>query len=310
MQHSFPDRGITSFGDSNTSAYSYYNPANLTVDGPKERARRYQQRYTPSGSVSPSIPQSLDHPPSTLSSTSGASGQSKASSTAGSPYSLATHSLPSQDAWSESNHGLGIAPDTLHNDAFTHNAFPSGGLEGELCYQDGKFPDNFVGEYGTFPSVLCSQTCSTFATALNSECISTFPGSPFIQSPRNHIGRSAMSKQPPGSLILPSTALAISEHNVAEGSSYQSSSLAMSTLGNQAAISPIISEIDSSSSDTFKPPVKPASTTCRTLPQSSPSRQHTSRWQTHDCQPANHFFNQSNGRFIAPLESSCRFSLL
>ncbi|KAL8929592.1 MAG: hypothetical protein Q9172_000388 [Xanthocarpia lactea] len=122
----------------------YYNTPNLGLDGRKDHTRSYQQRHTPSGSVSPSIPQSLEHPPSTLSSTSGASGQSTASSTVGSPYSLAAHSIPGQDAWAELNQGLGIAPDIVHNDGFPQDAFPSGVLENELCFQDGKFPDSFV----------------------------------------------------------------------------------------------------------------------------------------------------------------------
>ncbi|KAI4129080.1 MAG: hypothetical protein LQ338_002430 [Usnochroma carphineum] len=150
MQQPFQDRGLALFGDSsNSPAYplghlNYFNAPDLIVDGPKEQARQYPKRYTPSGSASPSVPQSLDHPPSSLSSASGASGQSTASSTVGSPYSLANHSLPSHDAWSELNQGLGIAPDIIHNEGFSQDAFSNGSLEGELCYQDGKFSDSFV----------------------------------------------------------------------------------------------------------------------------------------------------------------------
>ncbi|KAL8944366.1 MAG: hypothetical protein Q9211_000633 [Gyalolechia sp. 1 TL-2023] len=150
MQQSLADRGNTAFENPSTSAHvgghaNYYIPPNSSVDGRKEHARHYRQRYTPSGSTSPSISQSLDHPPSTISSASGASGQSTASSTVGSPYSLATHSLPSQDMWSEPNQGLGIAPDFVHNDGFPQDPFSNGSLENDLCFQDGKFSDNFVG---------------------------------------------------------------------------------------------------------------------------------------------------------------------
>ncbi|KAI4161418.1 MAG: hypothetical protein L6R39_000090 [Caloplaca ligustica] len=150
MQQAFQDRGLALLGDpSDPPGYPsgqpiYFNAPDLIVDAPKGHARQYQQRYTPSGSPSPSVPHSLDQPPSTLSSTSGASGPSTASSTVGSPYSLATHSLSGPDAWSELNQGLGIAPDIVHNESFTQDAFPNGSLEGELCYQDGKFADNFV----------------------------------------------------------------------------------------------------------------------------------------------------------------------
>ncbi|KAI4093921.1 MAG: hypothetical protein LQ344_002519 [Seirophora lacunosa] len=143
MQHTSPDRGTASFSDSSsTFPYQYFGVPNSLE--PKQINRQRQPRYASSGSASPSIPQSLDNPPSTLSSTSGASGRSTASSTVGSPYSLATHSLPGQDTWSESNQGLGIAPDIVRNDGFTHDAFPGSSIESELCYQDAKFSDSFV----------------------------------------------------------------------------------------------------------------------------------------------------------------------
>ncbi|CAO1597961.1 hypothetical protein XANCAGTX0491_001743 [Xanthoria calcicola] len=150
MQQQYPHPGIASFDHSSSMpVYSsgqsnYYNATDFLFDGSKDHTRPYQQRQTPSGSVSPSLPQSLDHPPSTLSSTSGASGQSTTSSTVGSPYSLATHSLPGQDAWADLNQGLGIAPDIIHNDGFPQDPFPSGGLENEFCFQTGKFSDSFV----------------------------------------------------------------------------------------------------------------------------------------------------------------------
>ncbi|CAL8575430.1 hypothetical protein XPA_001353 [Xanthoria parietina] len=150
MQQQYPHPGIASFDHSSSMpVYSsgqsnYYNATDFLFDGSKDHTRPYQQRQTPSGSVSPSLPQSLDHPPSTLSSTSGASGQSTTSSTVGSPYSLATHSLPGQDTWADLNQGLGIAPDIIHNDGFPQDPFPSGGLENEFCFQTGKFSDSFV----------------------------------------------------------------------------------------------------------------------------------------------------------------------
>ncbi|KAL9011980.1 MAG: hypothetical protein Q9173_003222 [Seirophora scorigena] len=143
MQHTFPDRGTASFSDSSsTFPYHYFSVPNSLE--PKQINRQHQPRYASSGSASPSIPQSLDNPPSTLSSTSGASGRSTASSTVGSPYSLATLSLPGQDTWSESNQGIGVAPDIDRKDGFTHDAFSGSSIESELCYQDAKFSDSFV----------------------------------------------------------------------------------------------------------------------------------------------------------------------
>lgn len=165
MEQPLPDCGIVPFSDcSNTSTYDCYTASSMTVDGSKDLNRHYQQRYTPSGSASPSFAQSLDHPPSTFSSASGASGQSKTSSTAGSPYSLAAHHRPHQDSWSESHQGLGIAPGILHSGSFTRDDFSGGTLEGELFFPEGKLSDSFVGESGRFALSSSAATRSTPAS--------------------------------------------------------------------------------------------------------------------------------------------------
>ncbi|KAL8842435.1 MAG: hypothetical protein Q9170_000563 [Blastenia crenularia] len=146
MQQPLSNRGLSSFDNAGYALghSNYYSTPNLIVDGPKGYAGQYHQRYTPSGSASPSISHSLDHPPLTLSSVSGASGQSTTSSTVGSPYSLPTHSLPSQDTWNEPNQGLAIASDIVHHDGFAQDTFSNGNLKHDLCFPDGKFPDSFV----------------------------------------------------------------------------------------------------------------------------------------------------------------------
>ncbi|KAI4274434.1 MAG: hypothetical protein LQ337_003944 [Flavoplaca oasis] len=122
----------------------YYNAPEFALDARKDHDRSYQRRNTPSGSASPSLPQSLEHPPSAISSTSGASGQS-------------------QETWGDLNQGLGIAPDVIHNDGFPQDSFPSAGLENELCFQGGKFPDSFVA-----PSVM---PIDSSPSALLSPCL-------------------------------------------------------------------------------------------------------------------------------------------
>ncbi|KAL8835255.1 MAG: hypothetical protein Q9176_007015 [Flavoplaca citrina] len=132
MQQPYSHPGMASFHDSTSMpAYAsgqphYYNAPEFALDARKDHNRSYQRRNTPSGSASPSLPQSLEHPPSAISSTSGASGQS-------------------QETWGDLNQGLGIAPDVIHNDGFPQDSFPSASLENELCFQGGKFPDSFAG---------------------------------------------------------------------------------------------------------------------------------------------------------------------
>ncbi|KAL9605810.1 MAG: hypothetical protein Q9179_000996 [Wetmoreana sp. 5 TL-2023] len=150
MQQPFPDRRPSLFnGSSSIPGYSSghpdrYNGTNFVVEALKEPAKALQKQYTPSGSASPSIPHSFDPPPSTISSASGASGQSTASSTAGSPYSLATHGLSGQDAWGEPNQGLGLAPEIIHGESFAQDSFPTCGFESEVGFHGRKYPDNFV----------------------------------------------------------------------------------------------------------------------------------------------------------------------
>lgn len=130
------------------SAYSsapsaYFGAQNVPYETHKGNMGRLLRRQTPSGSPSPSISQAFDHPPSTLSSASGASAQSTASSTDGSPYASATHVLPYEDKWSDSLHGLGIAPGIVSSETFSQDSFPPANFETDLMLEDSKFP-NYV----------------------------------------------------------------------------------------------------------------------------------------------------------------------
>ena len=269
MQQPFPDRRLTPFDNTSASpAYvldhtNYHTAPSFAIGGSKEQARQYHQRHTPSGSASPSMSQSLDHPPSTLSSTSGASGQSTASSTVGSPYSLATHSLPSHDTWSEANQGLGIAPDIVHNDGFAHDTFSNSSLENDICFPGSKFLDSFVGECDTISSVLCGPNVLRCENSVISGATSSFPPSSLSQSMRSTIDPR----------------------------------LTTSNVSDQQG--------------PFKSPVQPASSKGLMVHQPPFSHQKADLQNQPKHYPPRHsFFNQSNGRFIAPLESFCWFSLL
>ncbi|KAL8862925.1 MAG: hypothetical protein Q9178_000867 [Gyalolechia marmorata] len=270
----------------------YYNTPNLGLDGRKDHTRSYQQRHTPSGSVSPSIPQSLEHPPSTLSSTSGASGQSTASSTVGSPYSLATHSLPGQDAWAELNQGLGIAPDIVHNDGFPHDAFPSGVLENELCFQDGKFPDSFVGECERFSSLPSFQNSPNAQDFHAPSCISPSIFSTPLQSPQGGMVASVIASD-------------------SSAGAHQSRPLSISSKSNEGPkFHSFTVDTMSPSEESFRQPAKPASASFPIVDQSTPAQQHAAfPSEQHRYQAPNFVSSRSNGGFVAPLSSSCRFSL-
>ncbi|MCJ1385072.1 hypothetical protein MMC17_008190 [Xylographa soralifera] len=169
MPQDFPDL-IHSTYDSYTAhpAYSsieqsYYNlTPQFVVNGPKDNTIQPSHRFEHSESPSTSMSHTLDHAPSNLSHTSGASGQSSASSVVGSPYSQATHNLSGQEFWVHHS-GLGIGPSIVNEPSI--DPFSLSGVESEpLLFASDKFPGNFVGE----------------SRKLSSSCISS---SPVLASP-------------------------------------------------------------------------------------------------------------------------------
>ena len=147
-----------------------------------------QPRYTPAPSPSPSISQGLEHPPSTLSSTSGASVQSTASSAVGSPYAHATHNIPGQE-WTEAQQGLGIAPGIVHNDAHGHDPFPLLPMDTDFNFDEHKFSSSFVGESTKVSSTSSAPSSHTFSppnslSSPSQSYLSIVPSSPFpLQTP-------------------------------------------------------------------------------------------------------------------------------
>ena len=298
MQQPYSHPGMASFHDSTSiAAYAsgqshYYNAPEFALDARKDHNRSYQRRNTPSGSASPSLPQSLEHPPSAISSTSGASGQSTASSAVGSPYSLATHSLPGQETWGDLNQGLGIAPDVIHNDGFPQDSFPSASLENELYFQGGKFPDSFVGEFGKFSPLSSFRYLPSTQDLHAPKHVSPSPCSVALQASRVGIAPSVMPiDSSPSVLQFPCL-------TVQAGLNETPRDLSSST----DTVSP--------SKELFRQPAKPASANFPVSDQLAPVQQHaTSPTQDHHHQAQNFISSCSNGNFVAPLSSSCRFSL-
>lgn len=157
---------LPQFGDVERSTYGSYPAVSAYAAAPsiyysippytpqtttKQSQHPEHSRYTPAASPSPSISQGLDHPPSNLSSTSGASVQSTASSAVGSPHARVTHNVSSQD-WIEAQHGLGIAPSIIHNDAHGHDPFSMLPMDADFPFDEHKFPSGFVGESSKIPS--------------------------------------------------------------------------------------------------------------------------------------------------------------
>lgn len=333
MAQQFPDFTTSSYDSfppisSYTPYPSYYAPQ-LVLNGHEENIKQVSHRYTPQGSPSTSTSQ----PPSTLSSASGASARSTASSAVGSPYSHATHSLNGHEQWNESTQGLGLAPTILHNDgSFSQDSFVGPSLEHALFYDDDKFSGSFVGESQKVPSSSIDTTLSissslpavsscsasqTFVPALpsspsavnTSACIRDVTIDTILEEVNSTIGTPTPMASPgmapspkSSSPIFQRRMSALETNNTFKSPSTPAS--AMSPYAPRDASPFTVRGYDSRQHQFVRPP-----TPTRSGPYDRPTGPHVSSGHTHGGQFQTSFFGHSSGRFVAPLESSCWFPL-
>lgn len=330
------------------SAYSsapsaYFEAPNMPYESQKGNMGRPLRRQTPSGSPSPSISQAFDHPPSTLSSASGASAQSTASSADGSPYASAAHILPYEDKWPGPLHGLGIAPGIVSSESFSQDSFPPANFENDLMLENSKFP-HYVGECGeNFPlSSALSQSCASLVSSglASQSFVPAFPSWPLAldtttgtrDATIDSILQEANSKmQKPVQLISPVSAASAAASPASFTSKHQTTSSTQRKSSFRSPLTPAsaasrfpsraTSPLGSGDHVFLGHPVNPLDDGKESRsPQQSPERCHSynrsitpppiSQHQFRYDQSQSPFFGQSSGRFVAPLESSCRFSLL
>jgi len=326
------------------SAYSstYFGAVNAPFEAPKGTVGHSLRRNPSSGSPSPSVSQAFDHLSSTLSSASGASAQSTASSADGSPYANATHSLPYQEKWPEPLRGLGIAPEILNGESFSNDRFPSSNFETDLLLEGGKFP-HYVGEYRNHFSPSSFPTSFAVVSSISSAPSSQFVAPAFSSPPLaldtttavrditiDSILEEANDRvQNPTHMISPISAASTAASPTSLTDKYQkvlpvdrnpsfrspmTPASATSRFPSPAA-SPHASGCDGSQNQTS---ISLDHMRAQSSPHLSPRRFHPYRRPTHTVPPhgqahyaktQNPFFGQSSGRFVAPLESTCWFSL-
>jgi hypothetical protein len=281
--------------------YSTYDHPSFYVDTPPESFKSEMHQSSPlNGSLKPSSHHSSELPPSTLSH----SIPSASSSTVGSPYSGHAQSLSHQESWVNPHEGLGLSPALVSQEAFYHG-FVGSELDSELTFgSHDKLSDDFVGE------------CANISSA-RKRAGALFPGK---------FSSSSVSLQPslaPTSSPEPLTIDSILER--ANGSSNAQSprsldSSNVTSIDNQGSQS-------SKSTNRFKSPTIPASA-CPKIPKDtttpsgalSPPAVHPNfrsgqSYMPHAPMPSHqsgrqfqsHFFAQSSGSFMPPLESSCVF---
>ena len=342
--HSYPEAPATSYEAHPTNpSYplppsTFYDTSDFSFSAPQNMFKHQLQRH-PSQSPSTSVSRTLDHPPSILSSTSGASARSTASSVVGSPYHHATHGLSEQDAWSEATCGLGIGQGVLeHNETLGHEAFRFGASDNELNFDNERFPNNFVGEYSTLLSLPKSAAPSLpFSVPVSSASesfISAYSTPPLpletsmaernvtidtiLEDINSNFERTMpeISPSSTASVNLSPTAYHCRGQGYpiphAQGSfkSPTTPASAMSPLVSRAA-SPFVSQRPGLRRQTSKDSRFPSSPSSRSHPYKRPTVSPSSLHQSEQLQfRQNLFFGQSSGRFVAPLQSTCWFSLL
>ena len=322
------------------SAYSpsLFEGPNPLLDASKTVTGQPVQRHMSSGSLSPLTSQSFDHRSSTLSSASGASAHSTASSTDGSPYTNATHGLPYPEKWSEPLHGLGIGPEIVNSEAFNHDQFPSSNIENDFMLEGNKFP-SYVGEYPNIFSPSSSQSLPVIPFVSSTSSSSNVVSALF--SPRLSLDVMTSTRNNTIDSILEEANSIVRNpsHLISPVSAVSSSASPTSHMGKCKNVVP------SEGRSSFKSPRTPASaashfpsplgsplglggsprqkTTKSDSAKAESSPQHSHRFHPYSRQtqvPPSHghslfektpdpFFGQCSGRFIAPLESSCWFSL-
>lgn len=349
MQQPFSDLANTSYDHYppalaySSGSSSYHGAPKFVLDAPKGDAKQEPKRWTPSGSPSPSTSQPYDHPPSAVSSVSGASGQSTASSAVGSPYSHATQVIPGQEHWTDSHLGLGIAAGMFHNDRFGNDIFPTTSIDHDLTFEDCKYPSGFVGKSGdTSPSSI--STSHSNASAISSSPSSHHPISTF-HFPQLALDTSVATRNVTIDTILEevNSGISASPHLVSPASAVSTNaspivprgthpvSRARHTAGSFKAPTTPASAMSSFAPRGFSPPASrqchprrhstavcgeanvqrsPPASFRRFHPYSRPTPSPVSSNQSHNNQSQPPFFSQSSGRYIAPLESSCWFSLV
>ena len=298
-----------------TGRCKYSQAPQFSVDSAREQAGDFAHRPTLSASPS-SFSQAFDHPSSIMSSTSGASGQSTSSSANGSPYTHAIQQFPYHEQWSKPLHGLGLDPNIVNHDPSRHDLYQANGFDNDVSLNVNK-GQCFVGEYqsnfladsapnfpATFPppSDFSSQgRAFDFSASPLALDTSVRPKDVTIDSileETNSKTKAATQLLSPVSPTSPfSTALSL------PFATRSPSEARMSTTSPVAPTSDIPLFCPESAL-----PVRPAERTCGLQHFSRRSITPLSFRQNQFHVSQDSLFGHSSGRFVAPLELSCRSS--
>ncbi|KAL9105093.1 MAG: hypothetical protein Q9163_000011 [Psora crenata] len=303
----FPPRSLGPF--------HYSQTPQLTFDSAREHVGRTAQHPTQSASPS-SFSQPYDHPPSIMSSASGASGQSTSSSADCSPRTHTTRQLHYLDKWSEPLHGLALAPGIVKHDASGQESYAAHEIGHDMGLEENK-TQYCVGEYRSHSStdsgLASPRDLVPFFNSSSQELGPYFSSSSVSVDPS--IRRKAVTidsileeitRKTVGPTQLPSPASATWSSPTPPYLGTPS----ISPSGWKASTSagPTPTPATSSFSPKPAPPIACAERESSMQPSCGRSMTPVSFGQTPFYISQDPFFGQSSGRIVAPLESSCSFS--
>lgn len=246
---------------------------------------------------------------SAVSSASAPSIPSASSSTVGSPYSGPSHTIASQDGFDHHavTYGLGVMPTIVNHEAFPQEFGIS--MESELpIHSHEKLSNSFVGEYADLSSSQLRSSTIVFpiSPSVHPAAFSPYQGAPLTPSPETLSINTSLERRIEAHPALPESIYSSTARSPTEASlptpTFKSPTTPASARSRHAKTSFSQIKVGSlpSSTGTQTHPLRPSPFFSRDSHASQPS---ISRFQSH-------FFAQSSGNFIQPLETSCSSLLL
>lgn len=266
--------------------YSYLENPSMFTTAPMPSMKQEMQQFH-------------ELPPALISSGSIPSIPSAPSSTVGSPYSGPSHTISSQDGFEHHGgpYGLGMMPTILNNETFSHDMMGNG-LETELSLD--KISDNYVGECADLSSSRRQASNVPPSVSQSVRPASTYQPTSFTASPESLSIRTFSDHQASSVPSIPSSSVlspvfdSPATERALTTPIFKSPTTPASAQARHRAT--VVSPIHERSSPQIG--VAPSSSMIIHRTNTSPPHQSSSRFQSH-------FFAQSSGSFMPPLESSC-----
>lgn len=288
--------------------FSYFENPTMFASAPAQSMKPQISRSQSQNSFNQYQQQSTEMPPALISSASNASIPSASSSTVGSPYSGPINTSQAQDTYVDDalSHGLGLLPTIVNQDGFRQD-FAGSGFESELPMGHDKIMSgNFVGECAdlsysfkrspTLPVAMRQSSQSVFsATPVSASSPRIISTQHELEAPLNV---PALVQTPPVTDVSCSSSLPPSVEPVFKSPSTPASAYPR-TPGATSPTNPRQSM--HGGQQTSSPQQAPSAPVVAHGP--SPMLQYGGQYQ-------GHFFAQSSGTYMPPLETSCSFSLL